>query len=158
MKNILIMLSILFLTTNIFATEEIEEEIVINKSITTVSNDTRQLLLAEMRFIEQNMKDILFLIVSGQFEKIEKKALGIQESFVFKKSITKEQIKEIQKKLPKKFFLIDYEFHQTAGQMAQAAGEMEDAGLVAEEYYNMLKTCVQCHSTFATHRFPNLIE
>jgi len=56
--------------------------------------------------------------------------------------------------IPKEFFLLDQKFHELAGKLARAA-EFEDRKEVLENYNELTKKCVQCHSTFAKHKFTS---
>jgi len=86
-----------------------------------------------------------------------KKAKEIYKSYIFVKSLSKEQKTELKNKLPKRFMLKDALFHENATTLATAA-EMGDSEAVIEEYSNILKSCVSCHAEFATHRFPKHLE
>lgn len=143
MKHFL--LPLLLLTTLLQANE-----------VAKLSPQVQQLLTQEMRAIENGMHTIFSAIVRGDFETVETTALNIQNSFIMKKKLTPEQKKEI-KALPKSFLMLDHSFHETAGDLANAA-EFGDNETTIKYYNQMSQKCVQCHSTYATHRFSNFEE
>ena len=122
------------------------------QGISTLSEDVRALLSQEMRQIEKGMQNIFSHIVKGEHEEIAKIATQIHDSFIFKKSLTDAQRTELKEKAPKAFIELDRTFHATAGQLAEAA-EFDDKVQIQENYLKMMGLCVQCHSTYASHRF-----
>ena len=124
-----------------------------NKSVESLSAETRGLLSQEMLHIEQGMRDIFSHIVRGEYEEVNTIALNIRNSFIMRKKLTQAQKQEI-RQLPKSFLELDHSFHETAGELANAA-EFGDKDAVMEAYQKMASKCVQCHSTYATHRFSN---
>lgn len=144
MKKILISVAIL---TNLFSVEKSDE-------ITKLSNGIKSLLSQEMIAVEKSMKNIFTDIISGDYESLAKEATGIENSFILKRNLTKDQKKELHDKVSNKFISIDKSFHETAGKLASAA-DLEDKKEINIYFNQMLNTCVQCHATFATHRFSN---
>ncbi len=124
------------------------------KGVEALSGDLRGLLSMEMIQIEKGMHKILSHIVRGEYQQINKIALNIRDSFILKKKLTKSQKTELRTKLPKSFLELDQSFHETAGDLANAA-EFGDKDTVVEYYQKMVGKCVQCHSKFATYRFKN---
>lgn len=117
-----------------------------------LSEGIRGLLSQEMLQIEQGMHAIFSYMVRGDYAPIRETALQIRDSFIFKKNLTEAQRNELVGTLPPEFIDLDQSFHEAANDLAGAAefGDMESV----EEYYGvMTRKCVQCHSTFATHRF-----
>lgn len=122
------------------------------RSVESLSPELRTLMKTEMAYIEVSMKDILSNIVKGEYEQAGKTAGSIRDSFVFAKSLTQKQVDELKANLPQGFREIDQKFHQEAGALA-VAGEFGERDEALESYSKMLKMCVQCHSTYVTHRF-----
>lgn len=151
MKRIVVLLC---LVTSLFATDSNNTQIT---GVDSLSSGLRALLSQEMLSIEKGMKDIFSNIISGNYEDIVTKATEIQDSFILLKSLTPSQRKELQTKLPKSFITLDRSFHETAGELANAA-EFEDKNAVNIHFSTMTKTCVQCHSQFATSRFSTFKE
>ncbi len=69
-------------------------------------------------------------------------ARNIKESFILKQEVTKKQLEELHKVLPKVFIQLDSSFHNTAE-------------LVNFYFYKMNEACVTYHSTFAKEKFPD---
>ncbi len=124
------------------------------KGVETLSDGLRGLLSMEMLQIEKGMHKIFSHMVRGEFQQVNKIALNIRDSFILKKRLSKSQKAELRTKLPNSFLELDQSFHETAGDLANAA-EFGDKDTVVEYYQKMVGKCVQCHSKFAAHRFEN---
>ena len=127
-----------------------------NQAVTKLSDETRNLFKAEMNFIKNGMDEILYAMVSGDDEKVHEVAGEIRDSFIFTKSLKPHNVEEL-KTLPKQFFTYDAELHGSASDLANAA-EFNDKEGMKENYFKMVNSCLQCHETFATHRFNNFLE
>ncbi len=141
----------LLLTTILFATVLSAQEA--KKGAEALSPEVRGLLAQEMQHIEKGMQDIFSNIVKGEYEDISKTATDIENSFIFKRKLTNEQRAELKAKIPKSFIDTDRSFHELAGKLANAA-EFEEKENVERYFAEMTETCVKCHTTYATHRFP----
>ena len=126
------------------------------KGVESLSDDLRGLLLSEMLQIEKGMHQIFSHMVRGEYEDINRIALKIRDSFILRKKLTDSQRTEL-KQLPKSFLELDHSFHESAGDLANAA-EFGEKDTVVEYYQKMAAKCVQCHSTFAKQRFQNFQE
>jgi cytochrome c556 len=146
MKKIILAIC-LVITTSLMSAEKSNE-------ITKLSNGLKGLLSAEMVEVNKSMKEIFESIVKADYENVAKWATGIENSFILKKSLTKAQGKELTIKVSKEFLTQDKNFHETAGKLATAA-EFENKEDINKYFFEMTNSCVKCHSTFATHRFPN---
>ena len=146
MKNII--LATLLLSSVLMAAPD--------KAVTKLSDETRNLFKAEMNFIKNGMDEILYAMISGDDEKVQEVAGQIRDSFIFTKSLKQHNVDEI-KKLPKQFFVYDAELHGGASDLANAA-EFDDKEGVKKNYFRMVNSCLQCHETFATHRFSKFLE
>ena len=125
--------------------------------VTALSPEVRGLLAEEMRHIEKGMQQIFSDMVRGNYEAVAKTATDIQNSFIFNRKLTDAQRKELKANIPKSFVTLDRSFHMTAGKLAEAA-EFAEREKVQENFALMSQKCVQCHSTYATHRFPAFAE
>jgi len=143
MKKLIIFLSLL---TSLSASEP--------TGLQSLSPELRALLSQEMLALEKGMHSIFSNIISGNYEEMALTAEKIQNSFILKQKLSPSQRKELQTKLPKAFIHLDQGFHETAGDLVNAA-EFEDKKLSIEIFTKMTNTCVQCHSTYARSRFPN---
>lgn len=143
MKKLIILLSLI---TSLFATQ--------STGIQSLSPELRALLSQEMMALEKGMNSIFSNIISGNYEEMAITAEQIQNSFILKQKLSASQHKELQTKLPKSFIHLDQGFHESAGELVNAA-EFEDKDLVINLYTEMTKTCVKCHATYAKQRFKN---
>ena len=129
----------------------------VKKGVEALSPNVRGLLSQEMLHIEKGMQQIFSNIVRGEYETIAKTAEDIQNSFIFKKKLTDAQRAELKAKIPQSFIKTDFAFHQLAGKLSMAA-EYGDKETVQKYFSEMTQTCVKCHSTYATQRFPVFTE
>ena len=144
MKKVLLV--VLLLATSLTAQE-------VKKGAEALSPEVRALLAQEMLHIEKGMQNIFSNIVKGEYENISKTAIDIENSFIFKRKLTNAQRAELKAKIPKSFIETDRSFHELAGKLANAA-EFEEKENVQKYFTEMTQTCVKCHATYATHRFP----
>ena len=144
MKKVL--MSALLLATTLTAQEA-------KKGVEALSPEVRGLLAQEMQHIEKGMQSIFSNIIKGEYEDISKTATDIENSFIFKRKLTNAQRSELKEKIPKSFIDTDRGFHELAGKLANAA-EFEEKEIVQKYFAEMTQTCVKCHTTYATHRFP----
>lgn len=124
-------------------------------SVGSLSNEVRGLLAQEMQFIDKAMKEMFSAYISGDWETIAKLSKQVEESFILKQKLTKHQKHELHEKLPKKFLMLDQQFHYYAGMLSHVA-ENEKTELVGFYYSKMQESCLGCHSQFATERFEKL--
>ncbi len=120
-----------------------------------LSSNLEAMLNREMQAIETGMMKIIPASASGDWETLETIAVGIEDSFILKQELTREQMAELHHSLPVEFVEMDREFHSTAGKLAHAAHE-RDSELVSFYFYRLHSQCAQCHVKFATRRFPDL--
>jgi len=138
----------LILSIYSYAGEKIEE-----RGVESLTPELRILLTQEMGAIKKGMEDIISNFISGDFEKVEKTANNIKDSFILKKKLTPSQKKELGTKLPASFVEMDRGFHKDAGMLAEAAKNRNTE--VASFYFaKMTNDCMNCHSKFAKSRFP----
>ncbi len=120
-----------------------------------LSHDLKAVLNQEMNEIQEGMMKMIPAISAGNWEVIADVAARIENSFILKQELTREQIEELHDSLPAEFVEMDHGFHSTAGKLAHAAHE-HDGELVNFYFYKLHTQCTKCHSKYATERFPNL--
>jgi hypothetical protein len=125
--------------------------------IVDLSPGLQNLLSQEMRQLQKGMMEILPLYVSGKWVGIASIASKMENSYIFKKSLTEEQAYELHARLPRAFIELDQQFHYLSGMLEQAAND-EKSELVSFYYSKMSDTCLSCHTRYATHRFPALVQ
>jgi hypothetical protein len=122
-----------------------------------LSADTRELLVREMRELQSGMNKIVPALVAGEWKKIVTIGNQMKDSYIMKKSLTRDQMHELHTSLPEEFQKLDHSFHESAGLLAQAAGE-QNYEQVSYYYYKITEACVNCHTLYATHTFPEFIN
>ena len=137
--------------------EEKEHQLPDNKisNIVNLSPKLRNLLSQEMRYLQKGMIEMYPMYISGDWTKIIPIAKKIENSYILKQNLTKEQMHELHSKLSNEFIELDQYFHYLAGMLGHAA-KMEKPELVGFYFGKMNETCLSCHTKFATHKFPAL--
>ncbi len=123
--------------------------------VEALSPELRSLLSQEMTALQKGAMSLVPALASGNWDEIEKISKKIKNSYILKQKLTKEQAKELHSKLPPAFIELDKSFHKDAGMLMHVA-EKRNAELVNFYFSKMINACVNCHSKFATHRFPAL--
>ena len=126
------------------------------KSITSLTPQLQDLLRQEMQAIDASMQQILTAFARGEWQQVEHQAKQIKNSFILKQKLTKSQRHELHEKLPSRFIEMDQSFHYYAGMLAHTA-EKRKTELVSFYIAKMSEACANCHSQFATHRFPGFV-
>ena len=116
------------------------------------SKELQGVLSQEMQYIKSGMDEMLYAIITNDFQAVSKIARTIEHSYILKDKITEKQKEELKKSFPMKFFEYDMEFHESAQSLADFA-DFDDRKNVMESYSNLLNQCVRCHESFATFRF-----
>ncbi len=122
-----------------------------NESI-ELPKDISLLLKQEMQQIRQGMESLTWLVASGDFSAVAKVAQALEEGYVMKRKLSKEQRHILVAALPAGFKALDQRFHTQASLLA-AAAQQHDAELVNFYIYKMNEACVACHSQFVSDRF-----
>jgi hypothetical protein len=122
-----------------------------------LSPETTKLLIKEMRELQEGMKKIVPALVAGEWEKIASIGKQMENSYIMKESMTKAQMHELHESLPEDFQKMDHLFHHSAGLLAKSAEE-QDYEKVSHYYYKMTEACVECHTLYATHTFPEFLK
>ncbi len=146
-KILYIFLLLLILPTTGYSNENHQN------GVADLSPKLHKLFSQEMIALEKGMKEIMSYYISGNWVEIASTAKKIQNSFVLKQNISEQQMHELHSKLPADFLKLDGEFHYLAGMLSHAA-DMEKVELIGFYYSKMSETCVSCHSTYATKKFP----
>ncbi len=125
-----------------------------DSEVESLSPELRALLTKEMLSLENGMQAILPAYISGNFGEIAKIAKTMKNSYILEQEIPDHQKNELAEKLPEDFFEKDGQFHQYAGKLQHAAEE-QNLELTGFFTTKLLESCVNCHSTHATDRFPD---
>jgi len=115
--------------------------------------DLRKALRKEMLAVQDGMIKLVPAIAGGDWATVSRTADNIKKTYIMKQKLTQAQLKELHSALPAGFKRLDHRFHETAGRLALAA-ERKDAELAVFYFYKLNESCVTCHSTYATQRFP----
>ena len=115
----------------------------------------QELLNQEMLEIQSAMQQLIPLMAEGNSEKTAQLAEQIKKSFILKKSLSPEKLKQLVELLPAHFVQLDRTFHGNAGKLAESArqSDFNESGKI---YGTMISACIECHTQFAPERFPNL--
>lgn len=122
----------------------------------SLPSDLRGLLLAEMQAVQAGMTRILPALVGGDWQAIATEADNIRNSYILEQRLTSAQRQELEHILPEGFKQRDEAFHALAAKLASAARQ-HDGAVAAETYGRLAQACVDCHSRYASSRFPGLI-
>ena len=123
------------------------------KPIIKLSPQLNALLQAEMAELSVGIQNIALSLATADWKSIEETSRKMHGSYIMRKSLTQSQAMELKKKLPDEFKQLDAAFHARAKKLGQAAGS-KDSELVAFHYSRLIEACANCHSAFATNRFP----
>ena len=123
--------------------------------VQALSADLRSLLSQEMQAIQYGMMSIIPAYASGNWSEIETTAGKIKSSYILTQHLSKAQVEELHSLLPAEFIEKDENFHYLAGMLEHAAKHKKPE-LVNFYFSEMNRSCVSCHSAFATHKFPAL--
>jgi hypothetical protein len=118
-----------------------------------ISPQLRAVLNQEMQQIKGGMESLVLANVSGNWGKIASIGHQIKHSYIMKQKLTDKQRHELHESLPMEFKMLDKKLHQYAGMLAHVAKE-HDIELVNYYIYKMNETCVSCHASFASNKFP----
>jgi hypothetical protein len=122
-----------------------------------LSEPVRNLLRQEMQQVRVAMQSLVSALATADWKNIEKLGKGIQNSFILKQKISKQQMHELHSALPAEFKKLDQKFHYYAGMLAHVAKE-KDTDLTQFYFSKMTESCMACHSQFATQRFPGYLD
>lgn len=111
------------------------------------------ILREEMNQLNGGMGALFSYMVRGQGQEAAAIAMNIHNSFILKQELSKEELSQLVSLLPEQFVNLDRGFHQLAEEISVTLnnGELKKS---AQIYGQMVDACVNCHSQFATERFP----
>jgi hypothetical protein len=127
------------------------------KGVESLSPETRSLLREEMLEIQSGMMSVIAAYASGDLEEIASIAKSIEDSYILRQKMSRQQMHELHQKLPSAFVQLDQQFHVYAGSLADAATS-SNGELVVFYYSKLVESCSACHSKHAKHRFPAFRE
>lgn len=128
------------------ASDELPEEM-------HLSPEIKALLTQEMIELQKGMKAIVPALVAAEWQTITEIGTRMHDSYIMKKSLTEEQMHELHMSLPAAFQELDHAFHHSAHLMAEAA-EQQDSEKVAFYYFRLTEACIECHTKYASEKFP----
>lgn len=126
-------------------------------SVEALSHDLRDLLSQEMKALQDGMMSIIPAYISGNWVEIEETANKMKGSYILKQNLNEHQIEELHSVLPHAFIEKDQRFHYLAGMLEHAA-KSKKPELINFYFSEMNESCVSCHASFATHKFPALAQ
>jgi hypothetical protein len=115
--------------------------------------DLMGLLQAEMREITIGVQKIPVAIAQADWDLLHTTSESIRSSYIMAKALTPEQVEVLESSLPARFKQIDSEFHERAGNLADAA-TARNFELASYHYSRLIESCARCHSLYAKDRFP----
>jgi len=124
--------------------------------VEALSPELRKSLSLEMQALQKGMMSIIPAYISGNWSEIKDTANKMKNSYILKQSLTESQLKELHTLLPHDFIKKDKNFHYLAGMLEHAA-ENKKPELINFYFSEMNRSCVDCHSNYATHKFPALL-
>ncbi|WP_303908385.1 hypothetical protein [Thiohalomonas denitrificans] len=113
----------------------------------------QQLLTDEMRAVKQAMGHIMNGLITGDHAMVGSQAQQIRDSFILKKELTEEDKKNLMAAASPGFVKLDGSFHEMAGMLVQVATE-KHSDLQTYYFGRMVEACQECHSQYATNKFP----
>lgn len=122
-----------------------------------LSPDLLDLLRAEMREISGGVQGLALSLATADWQSIQETSTKIRASYILEKQLTPAQLGELVKALPEQFKHLDAEFHQRAERIGAAAAA-RDPELVVFHYSRLLESCANCHSLYASERFPGFVS
>ena len=125
-----------------------------NDGVSSLSPELQQLFSKEMVQLKQGMQEIMVAYVAGQWDAIVPIAKKMENSYVLRQNLSQDQMHELHSKLPNTFLELDDKFHYYSGMLSHVS-EMKKTELIGYYYAKMSETCVSCHSSYATHKFPS---
>lgn len=115
----------------------------------------RGLLIQEMQGILEASQQIQAALVQGHHETVARKAQAIHDSFIMDQQMTAEDKQTLRDTVPKAFLQRDEALHELSASLAEAA-RSQDTKRELQQFSEMTQACVDCHSKYATGRFPGL--
>jgi hypothetical protein len=157
-KKICILSTIAFLLITGITHKEIYSAHV-DKNKLSISKKLRRILSAEMNAVQNGITNLAIAIPAGKWNDVVEIAQKMKKTYIFKKKLSKKQLDEFNRSVPLGYKDIDGEFYSSADQMSKAALE-HNLKQVNLYFYKLMESCVKCHFSYASHRFPgfNLLQ
>lgn len=132
-------------------TNDSQREIIVSK--VELPERFLEILRQEMNQLNGGMGSLFSYMIRGQGEEASAVATNIHNSFILKQELSKEELSQLVSLLPEKFVNLDRGFHELAEKIATAlnSGDFRKSGQI---YGQMVDACINCHSQYATQRFP----
>jgi hypothetical protein len=118
-----------------------------------LSPSLRAAFVATQQQVDQGYQRIAMALPRGDWPGVEEGARRIQRASLLEQKLSDEQREELLRALPEDFLAIDARFHRYAEKLASAA-QTGDSDLMALYFAKLSESCVSCHDTYATGRFP----
>ncbi len=115
----------------------------------------RGLLIQEMQAILKASEQIQAALVQGQHEIVAKQAQAIHDSFIMDQQMTPADEQALHDAVPEAFLQRDAAFHALSAKLAEA-GRDRNTKRELQYFSDMVEACADCHSQYATARFPGL--
>ena len=128
-----------------------------NSQVQQLSPKVKSLFLQEMNALDAGTKELLSAYVRGDLKSISQIAKKMEQSYILKQSLTKQQKQELASILPEGFRHQDKGFHKRAAMLSHVADEGHSE-LVGFYISKITESCVSCHSQNAKLRFPHFAE
>lgn len=113
----------------------------------------QDLLRQEMQAVLIATDEIINASIEGDYAKLADRAQQIHDSFILQQAMTQEDRRTLLYVLPADFIELDEGFHALTAKLATAA-RARDQQLVGRYVGDLVAACGNCHSRFATARFP----
>ena len=133
-----------------------QDHAIANESL-ALPKDISILLTLEMQAINQGMMELVPAIASADWQEIAEIGRQIKDSYIMHNRLTEQQRETLHHVLPKEFQTLDHKFHQMAGMLEHTA-EMQKPELVYFYFYKLNEACGQCHSRYASEKFPGFSD
>lgn len=117
--------------------------------------EVRSLLIQEMQAILQASQQIQAAIVQGDHETVAEQAQAIHDSFIMEQQMTAADEQALLEAVPEAFLKRDKALHELSAELSEA-GHDQDTARQLQQFSKMTQSCVDCHSQYATSRFPGL--
>lgn len=115
----------------------------------------RDLLIQEMQAILEASQQIQAAIVQGDHETVAGEGQAIHDSFIMEQQMTAEDEEAFLAIVPEAFLERDEALHELSAELAEA-GRDRDTTRQLQHFFKLTQNCVDCHSLYATSRFPGL--
>ncbi len=121
--------------------------------VSELSDELRILFSQEMIALKKGLVQITEAYITGDWSTIETLALKMEQSYILRQNLSKQQMHQLHSVLSPEFIKQDQKFHYLSGMLNHAA-KMEKVEMIGFYLSKMSETCVSCHSQYAVHKFP----